>query len=268
MAIELQIGGLGLVARMLKSPIHWIEKRLFYQAYWVSTLYKSHRQRLGQWPHPLATGLEYDVHLGKSYLARPQQTPLLWVRATNDRCYSKVVLTVTGMACHVRHQVTVTLYDVNSVAIQTPIGLPFRDLKFYGDLVDMPYESIRCEVRELIGVDGVAITDIRSEARTLDPMDNLTVALGHRRGDVQRWGELFNCEFMDMEREEMCRRLIGNPFRLSKLRYWLHTKIFSVRWIVSLVFWRHNLVTARHLTGKLSEYLESRREGALLRAKR
>lgn len=56
-----------------------------------------------------------------------------------------------------------------------------------------------------------------------------------------------------MEREEERRRLIGNPFSMSKWRYWLHPKIFGVRGIVSLLFWGENPVTARHLAEKMHE---------------
>ncbi|MBL0729440.1 hypothetical protein [Piscinibacter sp. HJYY11] len=257
MSFDFPLGIFGLFKRLLKKPLTALGRFLFREAYLISTVYNSHGQRLGLRPMRLAKGLEFDLHLGKYYLARRQQSPQIWIRATDGNLFSKVVLTVTGTGSKVHHQIAVVLYGVGSTPIQAPIGLPFRDLKFHGDCADEPYESLMIEVRELLDANSRPITNFRSEPRLLDPIDNVEEAMGLRRGDVEVWGEVFNLKFLEWQIDRERQRLMGNPFRMSPLHYWLRSKLFSAEWIVLASFWSKNLVTARQMAEAFHDYLQS-----------
>jgi hypothetical protein len=71
---------------------------------------------------------------------------------------------------------------------------------------------------------------------------------------------VFNLEFLEQQIDEMQRRLISSPLRISAWRYWIHRKVFGIRWVAQGVFWSRNLVMARQLSAEFSAYMQSTRK--------
>ncbi len=255
--MDLHIGGALSVIRAILSPI---EKLLFFRAYWISSLVHSHRQVLGRFPHKLTEHLEYDIEWGKYYLGDKINSPLFWIRALKDEEFSKVVLSVTASSVKVRYQDVLSFYKVGSTPTQAALpSVPFRNVRIEGNRVYTPYNSIQTRLIELHDKDGKPV-DFYGSVSTVTPFDRLEVAMGLEKGDVEKWGEVFNLQFIEGEIREERIRLVGSRFTSLKPVYALRAWIFGYDWIVKINFWRKNLIYATQLEKSFEKFWQQQLE--------
>ena len=259
--MDVPTGGIfGLLRVLFRPIIEFFEMLLFYRAYEISTLYHSHREAFGVRPDTLSEGIEYKILWKPYHLRKKLITPMIWLRAA-DKNFSKVVLTVTGSNDKIKYQDNLTLFELDDIPIQSSLpSIPFRDLTFRDNMVYTPYDHIKIEVKELYDSNGDKIDWICPKNGYMRPCDRLEVAMGEQKGDVEKWGEIFNFEFIEMEIREQKIKLIGSRFRTLKPLYFLKSKIFSISLVVKFIFWSKNLIFAKQLTSEFIQYLEDHEE--------
>lgn len=253
-------GVLGLLRIVLKPIVDFIERVLFRNAYEVSTLYKTHREAFSFRPRKLPGGLEYQVFWMPYRLRKRLTTPMMWVRSNNGTI-KKATLIVTAFNDKIKYQDCVEIYNVDDVPVQTALpSIPFRDLKFNGGLVMTPYDTIRVRVVELLATKGEEINIDSDKSDMFMPFDRLEVAMGLEKGDVEKWGEHFNLEFLESEIKEERIRILGesyfSPYPISLLK----RRLSEAGWAVRIIFWSRNLIFAKHLTNRLGVYLKEHEE--------
>lgn len=255
--MEISASGVFSVLKYLVSlASSQVEKILFYRAYEISTLYKSHRQQLGRRPHLLGRCIEYDLHWGSYYLARKQYMPQIWVRALPGEGYSRVSITVTAENSKIRYQSTVTLFNVSDKPTQVALpGIPLRNLKFKGGFVYTQYETVTTEIKELISENSNSTRKLVCAPHTVTPFDNIDIALGLKKGDIEKWGEIFNLEFIEMQICEERIRLIAPSIMRRGVYHRLRRKFFDLNWVARVIFWRKNIFSAKQLSLCFANYL-------------
>jgi hypothetical protein len=260
--MEISSGSVLSAMKALFKPLSdFLSKRLFYRAYEISTLYRNHRDAFGIPPDELIEGLEYKVICGQYHLSKKMTLPMLWLRAKNGKTFSKIALLVTAGNNKISYQNYLTLFDIGDIPIQTALpSIPFRDLKFKVNKVNMllmvsaPYDDIKLKLMELYDDTGAKIDlPYGIEEIMIHPFDNLAVAMGLERGDIEKWGEIFNLEFIEMEIKQEKKRLIGRMFGDF---YSLRKYLFSFNWLVKAIFWSKNLFNAKQLTTQFIKYID------------
>lgn len=255
--MEISVSAVFGVLKYLISPISSrLERMLFYRAYEISTLHKSHRQQLGRHPYLLDNCIEYDLHWEPYYLARKQYMPQIWVRALPGESYSRITIAVTAENSKIRYQSTVTLFKISDKPTQVALpGIPLRNLKFNGGFVYTQYDKVTTEIKELISENSNSIRKLAYAPHTVTPLDNLDVALGLKKGDVAKWGEVFNLEFIEMQICEERIRLIAPSIMRQEIYHRLRRKFFNLNLVVKVIFWRNNIFTAKQLSSCFANYL-------------
>lgn len=257
--MDLPSGGIIGLLRVLFKPIaDFFEMLLYYRAYEISTIYHNHREAFGIRPNKLVDGVDFKILWKPYHLRKRLVTPMIWLRAKDGICFSKIALAVTASNKKIKFQDHISLFDLNEIPTQAALpSIPFRSLKFDGSTVFTPYDHIKIEVKSLYDDSGKEIpVHPQSQQRVLCPFDRLEVAMGLERGDVEKWGKIFNLEFVEMEIKEERIRLIGPMLGKFKPVYLLRKRLFSVNWIVKTIFWSKNVVFAKQLTAAFVKYLE------------
>lgn len=258
--MDFSIGIGGVLKKVFGGVIEFLDKILFYKAYSLSTLYSGYREMFIWTPSELGDEIEYRVLWRRYYYRRKLVTPLIWVKARKGYFFKKLVILVKGEAEKAEYQDVVTLFDLTEKPIQTALAsLPFRDLRFDGGLVETPYRGIRVKLLEAVRDDGSNIDCSYGYSKYMTPSDRLEVHLGREKGDIERWGEIFNLEFIEMEIRSEQIRLIGGRYGRSKISYKMREMVFQHRAVVKLVFWMKNIIFARQLERALEEYFSRQR---------
>lgn len=258
--MDLSIGIGGVLKKFFGGLIELLDKILFYKAYSLSTLYSGYREMFIWQPSELGDEIEFRVLWRRYYYKRKLVTPLIWVKARKGCVFKKVVLLVKGEAEKTEYQDVVALFNLTEKPVQTALAsLPFRDLRFDDGLVETPYRGIRIELLEAVRDDGSTVDCSYGYTKYMTPSDRLEVHLGREKGDVERWGEIFNLEFIEMEIRSEQRRLIGGRYGRSKIVYKMREIVFQYRAVVKIVFWLKNIVFARQLEGSLEDYFAQQR---------
>ncbi|WP_371229695.1 hypothetical protein ACAW63_24270 [Pseudomonas sp. QE6] len=253
--MDLSIGIGGVVKKVFGGLIEFMDKILFYKAYSLSTLYSGYREIFVWKPSELGGELEFRVLWRRYYYKRKLVSPMIWVKARKGHAFEKVVLLVKGEAEKIEYQDLVTLFDLSEKPVQTALGsLPFRDIRFDGRFVETPYRGIKIQLLEGLRADGSSIDCSYGHTRYVTPSDRLEVHLGREKGDIERWGEIFNLEFIEMQIRAEQDRLIGGRYGRSKFSYRSREMIFQYRFLVKLVFWLKNIVFARQIEKALEVY--------------
>lgn len=260
--MDIPSGGVFGILRVLFKPIvDLFSMLLFYRAYEISTLYHNHREAFGMPPDELAGSIEYKIIWKPYHLRKKLITPMIWVRAKDGKAFSKLVLLVAASNSKIKYQDYVTLFDINQIPVQAALpSIPFRNLKFEGNTVFTPYDDIQISIVELHDQAGNKLDLYYPSKKRLTPFDRLEVAMGLEKGDVERWGEIFNLEYIEMEIKEEKISLIGGRFGAPTLIDRLRAHIFGFNWLVKIFFWSKNLITARHLASEFSKYLQEQEE--------
>jgi hypothetical protein len=186
---------------------------------------------------------------------------MIWVKAKEGEAFAKLVLPVTDSNKNIKYQDHVILIDVNDTPIQTALpSVPFRHLEFEGYAVRTPYDTIQTRVLEAYDQAGRKIDLYFNYKKSLRPVDRLAVALGWEKGDVEKWGEIFNLEFIEMEVKEEKIKLIGYRLGKGSIIYRLRTRLFTIDRLVRVIFWSKNIITAKHLRKQFIKYLKKQEE--------
>jgi hypothetical protein len=257
--MDISFGGIfGAFKAIFSLSKQRIEKYLFHRAYEISTIYYSHRQAFGRPSHHLSQNLSYNIHWEKYYLRERKNCPIILVKSENGKTFSKLVLSVTASNDKIKYQNTLTLFDINSIPTQAALpSIPFRNIRIKGNQVFTPYDHISTIVIELYDAEGQPVDLFRGGVNLLYPCDRLEIALGLEKGDIEKWGEVFNLQFIEREIIEERIRLIGG---LSRFYFFKRRIILSNNWIVKANFWRKNLGSAKQLTGEFENYLLQEKE--------
>lgn len=255
--MDIPPGTSGLLRAVLKKIADFFSMLLFYRAYEISTLYHNHREAFGIPPDDLLEGIEYKVLWKPYHLRKKLVTPMIWLRAKEKNSFSRVSLVVTASNSKIQYQDNITLYEVSDIPIQAALpSIPFRKIKFEGNTVLTPYDTIKIKVQELYDAEGDKVNAYYPRERHIRPFDRLEVAMGLQKGDIEKWGEIFNLEFLEMELREEKIRLIGPMFGRLKPVYYVRKKLFSINWIVKIAFWTKNIIFAKQLASEFVKYLE------------
>lgn len=256
--MDIPSGGIIGLLRVLFKPIaDFLEMLLYYRAYEVSTIYHNHREAFGVRPRELIDGVDFKILWKPYYLRKKLVTPMIWLRAKNGSSFSKIALTVTASNKKIKFQDHITLFDVNDIPMQAALpSIPFRLLKIEGSTVFTPYDNIKVEVKELYDNQGNEIRVHPQSEKSVCPFDRLEITMGLEKGDIEKWGEIFNLEFIEMMIKEDRMKLIGPMIGRLKPVYLLRKRLFNVNWVVRMIFWSKNVVFAKQLAAELVKYLE------------
>jgi len=77
---------------------------------------------------------------------------------------------------------------------------------------------------------------------------------GLQKGDVEKWGEVFNLEFIEFIELEIRNekiRLTGLRFGGLKPVYYVRSKLFSINRVVRIIFLAKNIVLPRKTFSKI-----------------
>lgn len=247
----------GLIKGILAKWYEHTTLFLFGRAYEYSTLFALYRQSFRRNPIEFKGIIDVQVIWQPYHFRRKFVTPMISVRSKGNKKLRKVTLCVTAFNDSIKYQNHVTLLDIDDVVTYTALSaVPFRNLKFDGNKVFTPYSDIKIELLEALDANGCAVSLPYDSKKIITPMDKLEVALGLQEGDVERWGEIYNLEYLEMEVREEAINLRGDLLKPSYVR----RRLSRWRWFVKLSFWSKNLVTARQLEKSLELYFKEQKE--------
>lgn len=264
-------GTVSAIWSLLKKPLELVSQLLFREAYEVSTVHRSHRDIEGLWRNHLSDYLAYSVNWRKVFLGKEQQACTLWIKAKEGRSFSRVTLCVTASLEKLRYQSTVVLYDVGETPIVAAVpSIPLRQIEVRGNVVRVPYHTVRTDLKELLDETGEALPLPR---KTTDsgrhPVDNLKAAMGLRKSDVFRWGKWWNLDFLEQEKDEFRINCRGRAFladfhgrRPSHAWYSLLAWLSKWDWFLEAYFWSKNAFTAKQLRLAFEESVRGELQGA------
>ncbi len=135
-------------------------------------------------------------------------------------------------------------------------SIPFRKLEVKRGKIYQPYEYFQIEVVEAYDKEGKEDDSQCKKSLHITPSDKLEVTLGLEKGYVEKWDNLYNLEFIEMEIKEEQIKLIGCIFNRS---YNIRKYVFSKKGLVKIIFWSKNLVTAKQLTKEFKKYVKSQK---------
>lgn len=235
---------------------------LFYAAYEVSTQHRSFRDFKGLWRDELGDYFAYSVNWRKVFLGKEQQTCTLWIKAKEGRSFRRVTVCVTASLETLCYQSVVILYDIGETPTVVAVpSIPLRHVEVRGNMVYVPYNTVRAELKELVDADGEPIPLPRKTADYGHPIDNLEAAMGLRKSDVFRWGKWWNLDFLEGEKHEFRVNFRGMAFhakfhgqRFSHGWYSLLAWLSKWNWFLEACFWSQNLVTAKQLRRAFAEH--------------
>lgn len=247
---------------LLKKPFELVTQLLFYAAYEVSTQHRSLRDFKGLWRDELGDYFDYSVNWRKVFLGKEQQACTLWIKAKEGRSFRRVTVCVTASLETLCYQSVVILYDIGETPTVVAVpSIPLRHVEVRGNMVYVPYNTVRAEVKELVDADGEPIPLPRKTADYGHPIDNLEAAMGLRKSDVFRWGKWWNLDFLEGEKHEFRVNFRGMAFhakfhgqRFSHGWYSLLAWLSKWNWFLEARFWSQNLVTAKQLRRAFAEH--------------
>jgi len=239
-----------VLIRAFKPAFELVERILFEEAYKASTEHHIYRALKVDKPEKFGCGISCDVIWQTYFLRRKLTNPVLRVSAHDGAEFKKIVLCVTAFADVIRYQDVVILYDVGEVVVQTALpSIPLRDLKLVDDgrSVRLPYNTYQVRILCAERADGATLPSLPVIGQKFTPMDNLLPLLGRAQGDVEKWGEIYNLEFIHTVKQEAtidaasCYTYASG--KLGRLKHWgLTSKI-----VVNLKFWKRNIFTGKEI---------------------
>ena len=239
---------------LLKNVWEFIQKPFIKKAYEVSTTHKKYGEAVTLSPLELGS-IKYRIIWEEYYLGKKLTTPMLWVRTKEGEKFSKMIISVQAtLDERITYQDNIILFNINSIPIQIALpSIPFRNLTFKGSRVQIPYEHLQIEVIEAYDMEGKEDKSQCKKSLRLTPFDKLEIALGWEKGYVEKWGKIYNLEYIEEKIKDEQNRLMGNLMTSWSKR---RKKIFSKKWLVKIIFWSKNIFTAKQLTREFEKYLK------------
>ena len=248
-----------VVVRVFKPALELAERILFEEAYKASTEHHIYRMLKVEKPEKFSCGINCDVIWQTYFLRRKLTSPALRVSSYDGAEFNKIVLCVTAFANTTRYQDVVTLYDVGDVMVQTALpSIPLRDLKLADDgrSVRRPYNNYQVRILHAERADGAPLPSLPITGQKFTPMDNLLPLIGRAQGDVEKWGEIYNLEFIHTVKQEAtmdaANRYAYTAGKLGQLKYWF----FSSKVLIDLKFWKRNVFTGREVWLAYAAFVE------------
>jgi hypothetical protein len=250
----------GVVKALIGSVGGIFTKLLFYNAYSSSTLYHKYRQAFCSSSYELCADIEYKIFWEKYYLGEKQNLPMIWIKVKNQKKFSKLVLSVTAYNNKIQFQNEIVLRNLGNTPVQAALpSVPFRVVSIENGMVYTNYDTLHTKIIEAHTEDGL-VNYYQGRQAYISPMDNLNIALGREKGDIEKWGEFFNLKFIEMEIKEEQIRLIHKNYRRNSIRSRLRRKIFRMDWLVRCIFWSKNIFFAKGIDKALEEFLKEQEE--------
>ncbi len=135
-------------------------------------------------------------------------------------------------------------------------SIPLQYLKEENGTIYAEYDYIRIELLELIDQNGIEIPVGNHAPNVFCPLDHLEVILGRERSYVEKWGRVFNLQFIEMAITEELVRIHAWRFNQSIFVRKL-TALLQKRWVGRLLFWRKNIINAKLLYKELEEHVKT-----------
>ncbi len=265
----MELGSMLGTARKISAWVYgFIERWACRRAYEVSTAYRIHREVVETEPDSLGEHLQYQLFWHEFSHGERQRAPSIEIRAAGQARLSKVVLAVSAFNSKACYQDEVVLRQVDQRRHRSALrSVPFRNLKFDGGLVFTPYDRLRVELIEIRDEAGESLLPSWPVVATTCPMDRLEVALGTQQDYVERWGQVYSLQFIEMEITEQLVHLSAWRLYRSGLVKAL-TSPLQYRGTAKLLFWLKNAVHARPLERALDQHIAEYTEYAALRESR
>jgi hypothetical protein len=264
-------GTLALLKAIFKRPLELIEKACFYEAYRISSVYKTHRDYRLLWNHELGDYVNFHINWKKLFLGEEQQLTTLWIKAKDGKEFSEATFCITASLETIRYQSIVTVHQINKIPCVLALpSIPLRKISVRGNMVRMAYSDVSIDLKGLFDSDGSPITLRGSTKILMHPMDNIEAAIGLRKSEVYRWGKWWNLDFLESEKNEISILLQALAFRsqYDRKRFtvvWTFlARLGKKKWFLSCYFWSKNILFASALKIALNDYLE---EDSLFRAR-
>lgn len=240
-------GLIGVIKLIFKPIIDFLEKIFFYSAYDFSTTFHKCREAFGTPPDELIDGLEFKVIWKPYYLGKKLTNPAIWLKTNNNQKYSKITITVSAYNNKIKYQDYLTLFDIDEKFTQSSLpSIPFRDSEIKGSSIYTPYDYIETRIHELHDASGNPVKIGSKSARKVRcPFDRIPVILGKEKDYVEKWGKIFNLQFIETCITDYQIELMSSNRNRPVIYNRLKRSIFTARWIVKLLFWSKNLFFAR-----------------------
>lgn len=249
---------LSISISILQNVWEFIQKPFIKKAYEVSTMHKNYREAFASPLHKLEY-IEYQIIWQEYFLEKKLTTPMFWIRAKEGQEFSKMIISVQAILDEkINYQDNIILFNVNRIPIQTALpSIPFRNLVFKNNSIRTPYDYLQIEIIEAYDKEGRESESQCEKSLQMTPVDKLEVVLGEEKGYVEKWGKVYNLEYIEMEIKEEQIRLNGDL-----LSSWtqMKRKIFAKKWLVKIIFWSKNLFTAKQLTREFNKYIKEQKE--------
>ncbi|TYK72035.1 hypothetical protein FSY45_22980 [Comamonas sp. Z1] len=254
---------ISLVLKSILSTLGGVFKRLwepvtqffFKEAYKVSTIHRSHRERKALCQSQLGEYLAYSINWRKVFLGKEHNMCTVWVKAKEGQSFKRATLCVTATLEKLRYQSIIVLYDLQEIPTVAAVpSVPIRQIEVRGNMVLIPYDSVLVELKELIDANEEKIYLKNIVSNCHRPFDNLEVVMGRRKSDVYRWGKWWNLDLLESEKHEIRIRYHGMAFdanfEAKRISYAWNSLLFRLtqwNWFLEACFWSKNLMTAKQL---------------------
>ncbi len=248
---------LSVSVSLLKNVWEFIQKPFIKKAYEISTLYKNYQEVFSS-PLQKLENIEYQIIWQEYYLGKKLTTPMLWIRTKEGEGFSKMIISVRAILKEkISYQDNIILFNVNNIPTQVALAsIPFRNVTFKNNKVQIPYEYLQLEVVEAYDMEGEEDKSQCKKSIRLTPFDKLEITLGWEKGYVEKWGKIYNLEYIEDEIKEEQIRLIGNMMTSWSL---MKRKVFGKKWLVKIIFWYRNIFRAKQLTREFEKYLKKQK---------
>lgn len=258
--MELGTSLFGVARKLAVWAFSIVEKLVCQRAYELSTLYNDHRILIESRPHELGEHLGFRLFTDEYLHGARQSHPLIEVCAHRGIRLSKVVISVTASNDKICHQNQVVLHQVDERRHRAALpAVPFRRPRIEGNMVYTPYDTLRIELLEIRDESGKDVMPRWPVAREFHPIDRLEVALGEEQDYVEKWGRVYNLQFVELQARE----------ELVHIRAWhFHRSVFARmvagrlqhRQIGKALFWMKNAFWARPLQRELEQHIAEYRD--------
>ncbi len=258
----------GVVRKVGKWAYGLVEKQVCRRAYELSTLYHDHRVLIETRPDPLGEHLGYILFWDEYLHGERQRAPIIEVRANPGVRLSRVVISVSATNDKVCYQDEVVLRHVDERRHRAALPtIPFRYPRIEGNLVFTPYDDFRVELIEVRDESGKDLMPHWPIVHVTHPIDRLEVALGEESEYVEKWGRIYNLQFIEMQvREEMV-GILAWRFHRSPVVQRL-TERLQHRRVAQALFWVKNAFRAGPLQRELERHIAEYKEYEANRRKR
>ena len=258
----------GVVRKVGKWAYGLVEKQVCRRAYELSTVYHDHRVLIETRPDPLGEHLGYILFWDEYLHGERQRAPIIEVRANPGVPLSKVVISVSATNDKVCYQDEVVLRHVDERRHRAALpAIPFRYPKLKGNLVFTPYDDFRVELIEVRDESGKDLMPRWPVVHVTHPLDRLEVALGEELEYVEKWGRVYNLQFIEMQVREELVHILAWRFHRSPLVQRL-TERLQRRRVAKALFWAKNAFRARPLQRELERHIAEYKEYEANRRKR